>query len=838
MRIIILCVLTLWSLNPVSAQLFGKKKAAKTKTAKSKNSTIAQKTKGMESMPGIFQLYRDNKTGELWMKIDSAQLNKEFIHFTYTENGVISAGHHRGSYRGSRIITFKKRFQRIDIIQKNTSFYFDTTKAISKSAEANISNAVLASEKIEATGAAGFLISADKLFLDESLHRVNQSSRASRRGFGLGRLSKDKSSFKRIKNYPKNMDLVVEYVYDNPEPKGGGGEEVTDPRYVNILLQHSIIETPEPGFNPRREDYRIGYFTERVNDMTVTGFTNDRDLIHRWRLEKKNPDLAKSEPVEPITWWIENTTPISLRPIIKHAALEWNKAFEPLGFVNAIVVKEQSDTATWDAGDIRYNVLRWTSSPNPPFGGYGPSFVDPRTGEILGADIMLEYIFLTNRVRLSEVYNLPQNAHHCQASSVLHQETVAAKQWTNMMQLDSGEVNRLLYESLHYLILHEMGHTFGLNHNMKASQLNTPDELLDSERTYKNGLIGSVMDYPAINLPLNASQKVQFSQIEPGPYDKWAIEYGYSIALEDEKEEAQRLRQIALRSVMPENTFGNDADDMRSPGKATDPRVMIGDLSSDAIEYSVRQMNRSNELMSKLLDRYGHEQPNYEALVSSFNLLFGSTSKNAGIISRYIGGVYVERFEPGQIEDRKPYRAVPKAIQKKAMETLNTYVFSPKAMPVPDGLVYYLQRHRRGFDFFGRSELPSVIQSQLRVQQSVLDHLLHPYTLKRIQESHYVGNTYTLAEFMNDLSDAIFLEDLNASPSALRKSLQISYVTRLAKEIKTKRSIDNALAQTMYELLRIKEWMEAPVSSKIINKEEVQAHRAYILHLIEMSLDD
>jgi len=292
MRIIILCVLTLWSLNPVSAQLFGKKKAAKTKTVKSKNSTIAQKTKGMESMPGIFQLYRDNKTGELWMKIDSAQLNKEFIHFTYTENGVISAGHHRGSYRGSRIITFKKRFQRIDIIQKNTSFYFDTTKAISKSAEANISNAVLASEKIEATGAAGFLISADKIFLDESLHRVNRSSRASRRGFGLGRLSKDKSSFKRIKNYPKNMDLVVEYVYDNPEPKGGGGEEVTDPRYVNILLQHSILETPEPGFNPRREDYRIGYFTERVNDMTVTGFTNDRDLIHRWRLEKKNPDLA------------------------------------------------------------------------------------------------------------------------------------------------------------------------------------------------------------------------------------------------------------------------------------------------------------------------------------------------------------------------------------------------------------------------------------------------------------------------------------------------------------------------------------------------------------------
>jgi hypothetical protein len=200
---------------------------------------------------------------------------------------------------------------------------------------------------------------------------------------------------------------VVNYGFDNPAPEGGS-QSVADNRYVNILLQHSLIEVPQNNFKPRRDDYRIGYFTEQVNDMTATGYTNYKDLIHRWDLQKKNPELAKSEPVKPIVWWIENTTPKYLRPIIKHAALQWNKAFEPLGFINAVEVYEQPDTATWDAGDIRYNVLRWTSSPNPPFGGYGPSFVNPRTGEILGADIMLEYIFLTNRVRLTDVYEVPK----------------------------------------------------------------------------------------------------------------------------------------------------------------------------------------------------------------------------------------------------------------------------------------------------------------------------------------------------------------------------------------------------------------------------------------------
>ena len=823
---------------PAQAQLFKSKKKAKTNTqapTKKTNasSTIVEKTKGMIPMPGLFKLYQDTNTGEVFFQINADQLNKEYIHFTYTENGVVEVGHNRGSYRGSRIITFKRRYNQIDVFQNNTNYYFDPKNEVSKAADANISNSILASEKIIASDSQeAFLISADALFLGDKLHDINPGGRGPRKGFKLGRIAKDKTYYERIKNYPENTDFVVNYGFDNPAPEGGS-ESVADNRYVNVLLQHSLIQVPQNNFKPRRDDYRIGYFTEQINDMTATGYTNYKDLIHRWHLEKKNPELAKSEPVEPVVWWIENTTPKYLRPIIKHAALQWNKAFEPLGFINAVQVYEQPDTAKWDAGDIRYNVLRWTSSPNPPFGGYGPSFVNPRTGQILGADIMLEYIFLTNRVRLTDVYEVPKGHDFCHAGTVLHEEWNKAQTWAQISQLDSGELTRLLEESLHYLILHEMGHTFGLNHNMKASQLNSPEELLNPELTYKRGLIGSVMDYPAINLPPKKDIKVQYEQVEPGPYDLWAIEYGYSVGFEDEAEEEQRLQQILMKSVMPEHTFGNDADDMRAPGKATDPRVNVGDLSNDAITYSIQQIELAESIMPKLLERYGHDQHSYEALRKSYSLLFGSYSKNGGIISRYIGGVYVERFMPG-LSDKKPYQAVPAAEQRRAMEALAKHIFAPDAFKVPDGLVYYLQTQRRGFNLFPKSELPSIYEAILNTQNSVLAHVLHPTTLDRLNESFFVGNTYTQSEMLRSLSDAIFESDLNGQPNTMRRNLQISYTEQLIGILKAKRGYDGVTkASVMAEIKRIEKWMRT--STQVYT---VKTHRDYIAQLIDMALND
>ncbi len=840
-------VAAILTLNTAHAQWFGSKKSKKNqapKAVKSPNTipNISEKIKGFKHIPGIFDLYQDTQSGELFLKLKPEQLRKEYIHFTYTENGVIEAGHHRGSYRGSRIISFQRRYAQIDLIQHNTNYYFDPQNEVSKAAEANISQSILASEKIAAQDTIGnVLISADALFLTEKLHEVGSSSRSTAKGFKLGKLSKEKTFYQTIKNYPENVDFVVNYGFDNPAPTGGS-ESVPDNRYVNVLLQHSILELPQNNFKPRRDDYRIGYFTERINDMTATGYTNYKDVIHRWNLEKKDPDLAKSVPVKPIVWWIENTTPKYLRPIIKHAALEWNKAFEPLGFIHAVEVYEQPDTATWDAGDIRYNVLRWTSSPNPPFGGYGPSFVNPRTGEILGADIMLEYIFLTNRVRLTDVYEVPrghENHEFCTAGKLLHEELNKAQTWAQITQLDSGELTRLLEESVHYLILHEMGHTLGLNHNMRASQLNSPEELLNPELTYDRGLIGSVMDYPAINLPPNNQIKVQYEQIKPGPYDLWAIDYGYSVALEDPDAEAARLQQITMRSIMPEHAFGNDADDMRAPGKAMDPRVNVGDLSNDAITHCTQQIALSESLMPGLLARYGHDQHSYEPLRKSFNLLLGNYGKNAGIISRYIGGVYVERFMPGLTDNKKPYQAVAAADQRRAMKALETHIFAPDAFKIPDGLVYYLQSERRGFDFFARAELPSVFQSILMTQKSVLAHLLHPTTLSRLNESYFVGNTYTQSEMLQSLTDAIFKSDLDALPNTMRRNLQIAYTEQLLGIWKAKSGFDGVTkANVLAEVKRIEKWMQSALPKGVTETYVLRAHRDHVAQLIDMALDD
>lgn len=822
--------------NSSSAQFFKKKQPEKPEVkAKPKEAvpTISDKTKSCKPIDGLFKLYRDTNTGEVFFQVSIDQLNKEYIHFTYTENGVLEAGHHKGSYRGSRIFKIQKNYEYLEFIQQNTSYYFDSTSELSKSAGSNISNAILAREKIVARDKDGtVLIAADELFLTEQLHVLN-ASRPVPGSFQLGRLTKGKTQYQSLKNYPKNLDVVVRYVFDNPTPTGSTSAAVTDGRSITIVLQHSFMEVPQNNFKPRFDDYRIGYFAENVNDMTTTGFSNYRDLIHRWNLEKKDPNEAMSEPVKPIEWWIENTTPKALRPIIKSAALQWNKAFEPLGFKNAIRIYEQSDTATWDAGDIRYNVLRWTSSPNPPFGGYGPSFVNPRTGEILGADIMLEYVFLTNRIKLEEINQLESGSNMCVLGTHLFNQQQAAMGMLKVIGSDTNELSRLLKESIHYLILHEMGHTLGMMHNMKASQLHTPEELTQPELTYKTGLIGSVMDYPAINLPNKKGQKVQYCQVEPGPYDKWVIEYGYSIGLADPLQESQRLANIARKSIQKELTFGNDADDMRAPGKGIDPRVMVNDLSSDALTYSAMKMEQIQQLLPEILEQCKKDEKSFEKFKDVFNLLSTSLGTHAGIISRYIGGVYVERFEPNQ-NNGTPYLAVSKTDQMRALELLNKFVFSDDALKIPENYPSFLQSQRRGFGFMSGTENPKIHQRNLQIQQSVLDQLMNPTMWTRMVDSKYYGNTYSLDTYLGDLTNYL-MQFTQINPySTHRIMLQTEYIQRLLKVVEVKNTSNGydaySKAEAMKQIQRIRKWAEGSVGAPN------SGHRMYILMLIDNQL--
>lgn len=831
---------------PADAQKKSKKKkngATEQPQAKpeKKEKSIADLIKTSKKFEGLFTIYQDTVKGSIYMLINEDQLNKEYLYFAQVADGVTEASSFRGAYRGSKIFKIKKYFNRIEFETLNTSYYFNPENALSKAANANISNAILASEEIKAQEKGMILIEADNLFLKETFSQVKPPKwpGSSPMSFSLGNLDKDKTKVNDIRTYPENVDLAIEYVYTNSSVLNGGSNAVTDGRSVSIKLYHSLIEMPENGYEPRFDDPRVGYFTTDTEDMTSTEAIAYRDMIHRWHLVKKDTEAEISEPVEPIVWWIENTTPVEFRETIKEGVLQWNKAFEKAGFKNAIVVNVQPDDAEWDAGDIRYNVLRWTSSPNPPFGGYGPSFVNPRTGQILGADIMLEFVFHTNRVRYEKLFSLnPTSAieeqHgfpgddklYCSFGEMLQANTLFG-QAVLMVEGDNGLVmESMKKEAMMELLMHEVGHTLGLNHNMKASQLFSPAQLNDPKFIEGKALTGSVMDYLAINVTRDRSKQGHYYTTTVGPYDEWAVTFGYKPVKDDAE-----LETILKRSTEPELLFGNDADDMRSPGKAIDPRVMIGDQSNDQITYSIDRMELVNDLMKELKMKYTSEGESYQELRQAYFILMGQYASANSVISRFIGGVYVDRAMAGQEGATQPFTPVSAKEQKRAMQTLHKYLFAPDAFKAPSELYNYLALQRRGFNFFSATEDPKIHSGVLSMQHNVLRHLLHYNTLQRITDTELYGNEYKLGAYMTDLNNAIFSADINGNVNSFRQNLQIEYTKMLIEIISGKsqeRYSNHAQSMALYNLNQIKK-----SASNRLGDISSLAHKAHLVTLID-----
>ena len=819
-----------------------------------KEKTIEELTKSCKKIEGLFTIYQDTITAEVKMSIKEEQLQQEFIYFSQIADGVYEAGSFRGSYRGSTLFEIKKYFNKIEIIAPNTNFYFDPENPLSKSKDANISEALISSSKILAHDKEKglYLINANDLFLSETLTRVKQPKRPNSppNQFSLGSFDKNKSKIEEIKNYPENTNIKTEYVFKNPSVRNGGSEAVTDGRNVSIKVFHTFLNLPTEDYEVRRDDPRVGYFITQVNDQTATTTTNYRDRIHRWKLIKKNPEQAISEPLKPITWWIENSTPMEWREVIKEGVLAWNEAFEKAGFKNAIEVKVQPDDAEWDAGDIRYNVLRWTSSPRPPFGGYGPSMTNPKTGEIIGADIMLEFVHFTNRVFYDKLFvdptsvmeletleemqlkkGIEESPLYCSLGSVMHENLLFGTTFLQMMNVPDFELEKVKKESMKALIMHEVGHTLGLNHNMKASQLFSPEELYDAEFIQGKALTGSVMDYAGLNINPDRDKQGHYADMAVGPYDIWAIQYGYQ-PFENEND-GQALLE---RSTEPELIFGNDADDMRSPGKAIDPRVMTGDLSSDQIQYSIDRIKLVNRLKKDILNQFSVEGEFYDDLRRSFYVLNSQSARAGDILSRFIGGVYVERTAAGQKGAKQPYTPVSLKDQKRAFNALSTYIFSPDAFNTPKEVYNYLAKKRRGFDFFSGPEDPKIHEIVLGYQARVLAHLLHPNTLQRILDSELYGNQYPLDSFMAELNKTMLSSDVKGNINTFRQNLQLTYVKRLIDMIKgSKASRFNMSAQSLalYNLKQIQDWVKKPKG----NLSSV-AHKTHLNTLIENVLKE
>ncbi|HEY5614519.1 MAG TPA: zinc-dependent metalloprotease, partial [Bacteroidota bacterium] len=344
------------------------------------------------------------------------------------------------------------------------------------------------------------------------------------------------------------------------------------------------------------------------------------------------------------------------------------------------------------------------------------------------------------------------------------------------------------------------------------------------------------MDYPAINYAADKNNQGEYYSTVPGPYDRWAIEYGYSSAVKDEATERERLSMILLRSTELALIFGNDADDMRAPGKAIDPRVMLYDLSNDPVGYAAERLKLVNTTMQKLREKYNKPAQSFHALRNAYLILTSEIANQMNVVSRQIGGVYVDRAFVGQPGATKPFTPVAKAEQQGAMKVLATHLFGIDAFREPVGLFDYLQQQRRGFNFFTAGEDPRIHSRVLAIQRGVLNHLLHQNVLTRIVDSRLYGNQYSLGDFMADLTDAIFRDDAKTNVNTFRQNLQLEYVTKLAGIVSPEGTSQYGYTSQSMALYHLKA-VQRLLQGKTGTNAETTAHTQHILFAIQKALD-
>jgi hypothetical protein len=800
-----------------------------------------------EAYEGVVSYYRDKESGELFMALDPEQLDRDFLYFATFLDGNGLTGTQRGVFASQRVIRFHKRFKKLEFQQVNTRFWFDPDSALSRAAEANIPPTVLAvADIVDEKDSGEIMVKVSPVFLSEALQQIKPAQDPKAEpgtAFALGALSEDKTALREVRAYPENVDLIVNYVYEDPAPVVAGTSSMSDDRFVSIVMQHTLIAAPEEPFEPRLEDPRVGYFTDSVTDMTSHEATPWRDPITRWKLVKKDPDAELSEPVEPIVFWLENTTPAEHLDVVRDAVLTWNRAFESAGFKNAVVVKIQPDDADWDSADLRYNVLRWTSSDESGWGGYGPSWNDPRTGQILGADIMLEFGWITSYLRRDRVFaeallpgrkKRPASARLCQAGKFKQHQLMLARSLLNAKPGSATE-SELVRQSLYDLVTHEVGHTLGLNHNFQASTMLSPDQLYSQETTEKRGVASSVMDYLAVNVAPPGQEQGLYFPVEPGVYDHWVIEFGYSEALADPEAEQARLEAILVRSTEPELGFGLDADAMYSSESGIDPRNMMFDQSSDPLAFAADQVALVEATGAQLLTRFERPGASWQELYNAYLLLTGEVARVGVVASRWIGGVYVDRAMQGQAGATEPLRPVPLARQQQAMALLNDKIFAPGALQFSPELYRHLQRQRRGQNLWYTPQDPVLHARILNTQRGVLDHLLHPVVMARISDSALYGNEYSLTAVVEDLTDAVFAADMDGNVNSVRQQLQREYIERLLVIADPAAGSAHDYLSRSVALYTL-QGLERELKAKQAGNEATRVHTAALVHRIEGGL--
>ncbi|UUO05085.1 zinc-dependent metalloprotease [Blastopirellula sp. J2-11] len=774
--------------------------------------------KDFKKVDGLIPMY--HKGNRLYLELSSQHYSGEYIVLISISRGIgqypIYGGFSWG-FGDDWVWKFRKIDDNVHIVRKNVRFKADSDKPEARAVQHAYGDSVLFSLAADKKGPnGGDLIDVTPVFMSDLPQISDVLPGAS--------FSPSKSVFSEVKGFAKNIELEVAATYATSGRMNI--DSVPDSRGVGIDIHYSISKIPSNGYKPRLADDRVGYFLTVVKNFSQSKDDQFVRYINRWDLKKAEPSAKMSEPAEPILFHLENTVPYKYRKPIRDGILEWNKAFEKAGYIDAVRVRQQEDDDSWDPEDVNYNTFRWITS-DAGF-AMGPSRTNPYNGQILDADIIFDASFLNSwqqtfedinpqgiaaltggwPERQAEIDKLTGGIPGRTPSAAPSSACMLGKGMTSQMAFanliaaegaaaaeDREEVREKLFmQGLKEVTMHEVGHTLGLRHNFKASKFRSLEEMNDLKDS-TDGMVSSVMDYVPANIsPKDEKQGDYFPQTI-GKYDVWAIQYGYTPYSGGTDGEKKDLDKLATRSGEPGLTFATDEDTTSS---APDPDSNRFDFGEDAIKFAERQAKVVQEAMDDLVNRVVKDGDDYSKARRAFNVLLSTHGQAMFFVSRYVGGIHTSRSHKGDKDALPPMKAVDIEKQRAALALLEEQVFSDKPYEVDPSI--YNQLAPSHWDHWGssmtsRPDFP--IHGYIEMwQDRVLSQLLSSGTLTRMHDSELKvaedEEAMTTAELIERLTKVVYseIDDIkkgdekftNSDPaiSSLRRGLQRNYLRRLS----------------------------------------------------------
>jgi hypothetical protein len=711
-------------------------------------------TKEAKTSKGLFTVHQIKE--KYYYEIPKSELGKDLLWNSQIAKTTAGAGY-GGGQLVDKVVRWELKGNRVLLLQVDYSLTADPNEPIALAVKNANNEAIL-----QAFPVAAFAKDGDPVIEVSRLFTGDIQEFSARQRLGATAVDATRTFIEHINPFPDNVETEVTVTYTRiaggTTPTGGGrggglGAGQMRPGSATVVLHHSMVRLPEKPMMPRLFDERVGYFTTSTMDYSRSEYKAERTrYIARWRLEKKDPTAAISEPVKPIVYYIDAATPRKWVPWLKKGIEDWNEAFAAAGFKNAILGKEAPTAAQdpkWSPEDVRYSVIRWL--PSTTENASGPHISDPRTGEILNADIQFYH----------NVMNLARDWYFVQVGPL---DPRAQK-----LPLPDDLMGRLL----EYIVAHEVGHTLGFQHNMKASSMYPFEKIRDKEWVKKWGHTPSIMDYSRFNYVAQPEDGIAVEDLVPriGPYDVWATMWGYSPipGAKTPDEEKPTLRKWAKeQDDKPWLRFSTANANGADPGEETEA---VGD--ADAVKATALGVKNLQRVAKMLMSATAYKEgETYEQLAELYGRVLNQWSTEMTHVAGIVGGFNSQEKAIGQ--EGRIFNLIPREKQREAVKFLAENAFTTPAWMIDQ-------------EILRRIEPVGVIDRIHTAQDRVLAQLLSSARFARLLEQETLDGSlaYSPVEFLASVRKGIWkeLDSAAVKVDPYRRELQRGYLKAVDAKI-------------------------------------------------------